>query len=112
MSGCAGSSSEVIEAETALSQRQQELESLQLQRRSLTDQVALSTLSVSFEQESKPGSVAPGGFRGGLIAGRSAHTGTDRSTTTGPDASWSQGRWERRGGASGTRIERAGPSVP
>lgn len=68
----AGSSSEVIEAETALTQRQQELESLQLQRRSLTDQVTLSTLSVSFEQERKPGSVAPGGFRGGLIAGWNA----------------------------------------
>jgi hypothetical protein len=68
----AGSSSEVIEAETALSQRQQELESLQLQRRSLTDQVTLSTLSVSFEQEGKPGSVAPGGFRGGLVKGWNA----------------------------------------
>ena len=78
----AGSSSEVIEAETALSQRQQELESLQLQRRSLTDQVALSTLSVSFEQESKPGSVAPGGFRGGLIAGWNALLDTVEAVVT------------------------------
>ncbi len=78
----AGSSSEVIEAETALSQRQQELESLQLQRRSLTDQVALSTLSVSFEQESKPGSVAPGGFRGGLIAGWNALVDTVEAVVT------------------------------
>jgi hypothetical protein len=78
----AGSSSEVIEAETALSQRQQELESLQLQRRSLTDQVALSTLSVSFEQESKPGSVAPGGFRGWLIAGWNALVDTVEAVVT------------------------------
>jgi hypothetical protein len=78
----AGSSSEVIEAETALTQRQQELESLQLQRRSLTDQVALSTLSVSFEQERKPGSVAPGGFRGGLIAGWNALVDTVEAIVT------------------------------
>lgn len=78
----AGSSSEVIEAETALSQRQQELESLQLQRRSLTDQVTLSTLSVSFEQERKPGSVAPGGFRGGLIAGWNALVDTVEAVVT------------------------------
>jgi hypothetical protein len=78
----AGSSSEVIEAETALSQRQQELESLQLQRRSLTDQVALSTLSVSFEQEGKPGAVAPGGFRGGLIRGWNALIDTVNAIVT------------------------------
>jgi hypothetical protein len=78
----AGSSSEVIEAETALSERQQELESLQLQRRSLTDQVALSTLSVSFEQEGKPGSVAPGGFRGGLIKGWNALIDTVNAVVT------------------------------
>jgi hypothetical protein len=78
----AGSSSEVIEAETALSQRQQELESLQLQRRSLTDQVALSTLSVSFEQEGQPGAVAPGGFRGGLIKGWNALIDTVNAVVT------------------------------
>jgi LPXTG-motif cell wall-anchored protein len=53
-----------------------------LQRRSLTDQVALSTLSVSFEQESKPGSVAPGGFRGGLIAGWNALVDTIEAVVT------------------------------
>jgi hypothetical protein len=86
----AGSSSEVIEAEAALSQRQQELESLLLQRRSLSDQVTLSTLSVSFEQESKPGSVAPGGFRGGLIAGWNALLDTVEAivTATGAVIPW------------------------
>ena len=78
----AGSSSEVIEAESALSQRQQELESLKLQRRSLDDQVALSTLSVSFEQEGKPGAVAPGGFRGGLIQGWNALVDTVNAIVT------------------------------
>jgi hypothetical protein len=78
----AGSSSEVIEAETALSQRQQELESLQLQRRSLTDQVALSTLAVDFEQEGKPGAVAPGGFRGGLVKGWNALIDTVNAVVT------------------------------
>jgi hypothetical protein len=78
----AGSSSEVVDAETALSERQQELESLQLQRRSLNDQVALSTISVAFVQESKPGSVAPGGFRGGLVAGWNALVDTVNAIVT------------------------------
>lgn len=65
----AGSSSEVIEAESALSSRQQELDALVVQRRSLSDQVSLSTINVSFVQEAKPGSVAPGGFLGGLVKG-------------------------------------------
>lgn len=78
----AGSSSQVIEAETALSERQQELDSLQLQRRSLDDQVSLSTLSVSFTQESKPGAVAPGGFRGGLVSGWNALVDTVNAIVT------------------------------
>jgi hypothetical protein len=78
----AGSSSEVVEAESALSARQQELESLLLQRRSLDDQVSLSTLSVSFTQESKPGTVAPGGFRGGLVTGWNALVDTVNAVVT------------------------------
>lgn len=78
----AGSSREVIEAETALSERQQELESLQTERRSLSDQVSLSTIDVSFVQESKPGSVAPGGFRGGLIKGWNALVDTVNAIVT------------------------------
>jgi hypothetical protein len=107
----AGSSSEVIEAETALSQRQQELESLELQRRSLSDQVALSTLSVSFVQEGKPGAVAPGGFRGGLITGWNALIDTVNAIVTAAGAAvpwlgiglvagllwWSVRRARRRG---------------
>jgi hypothetical protein len=78
----AGSSSEVIDAETALSERQQELESLQLQRRSLNDQVALSTISVSFVQRDEPGAVAPGGFRGGLVKGWNALVDTVNAVVT------------------------------
>jgi hypothetical protein len=65
----ASSSSDVIDAEGALSSRQQELDALKVQRRSLSDQVVLSTIDVSFVQETKPGAVAPGGFLGGLVKG-------------------------------------------
>ncbi len=78
----AGSSNEVIEAETALSNRQQELASLELQRRSLSDQVSLSSISVDFVQENKPGSVAPGGFRGGLVHGWNALVATVNAVVT------------------------------
>jgi hypothetical protein len=44
--------------------------------------VALSTLSVSFEQEGKPGAVAPGGFRGGLIKGWNALIDTVNAIVT------------------------------
>lgn len=78
----AGSSSEVIEAESALSSRQQELDALKVQRRSLSDQVSLSTIDVSFVQESKPGAVAPGGFLGGLIKGWNSVVDTVNSVVT------------------------------
>lgn len=78
----AGSSSEVIEAEGALSERQQELDALLVQRRSLSDQVSLSTINVSFVQESKPGAVTPGGFRGGLVKGWNALVDTVNSVVT------------------------------
>jgi len=78
----AGSSSEVIEAESALSQRQQELDSLVVQRRSLSDQVTLSTIDVSFVQETKPGAVAPGGFLGGLVKGWNSVVDTVNSLVT------------------------------
>jgi hypothetical protein len=78
----AGSSSEVIEAESALSSRQQELDALKVQRRSLSDQVTLSTIDVSFVQESKPGAVAPGGFFGGLVKGWNSVIDTVNSVVT------------------------------
>ncbi len=65
----ATSSSDVVSAEGALTQRQEQLESLQAQRKSLTDQVALSTLSVELIQKGSASSVSPGGFKGGLTKG-------------------------------------------
>jgi hypothetical protein len=60
---------QVIAAETALSERQQELESLESERRALTEQVSLSSISVSFLAKDRADSVTPDGFLGGLIRG-------------------------------------------
>ena len=61
----AGSTAALLEAEAALSERQQELESLQSQRALLADQVELSTLSVHLE----PFGVAPAGGPEGFLDG-------------------------------------------
>jgi hypothetical protein len=68
----ADSSNEVVAAEGALTQRQEQLESLQSQRKSLSDQVALSTLHVELIQKGSASSVSPGGFQGGLTKGWNA----------------------------------------
>lgn len=65
----ADTSKEVIAAERALTERQEQLESLQSQQRSLAGQVELSTLSVDLTQAAKADSVEPGGFTGGLRDG-------------------------------------------
>jgi len=65
----AGSSKEVLQAEEALTQRQEQLESLEAQRKGIADQVSLSTLSISLSQQPTAGSVEPGGFTGGLRDG-------------------------------------------
>ena len=65
----ADSSNEVVTAEGALTQRQEQLESLQAQRKSLSNQVALSTLHVELNQKGSASSVSPGGFQGGLTKG-------------------------------------------
>jgi hypothetical protein len=65
----AGTSAEVIKAEAALTQRQEQLESLQAQRKGLADQVSLSTLTIDLSQKAPVGSVEPGGFTGGLRDG-------------------------------------------
>lgn len=72
----AGSSTEVIKAENALTQRQEQLESLQAQRKSVADQVALSTLSIDLSQRPTVDSVEPGGFTGGLRDGWNALVST------------------------------------
>lgn len=67
MSGAA-TTGELIEAEAALSQRQQELDSLRAQLQFLDSQVSYSSIWVSLETESVlPG--GPGNFWEGLVAG-------------------------------------------
>ncbi len=65
----ASSSAQVVRAENALTERQEQLESLQAQRKALSDQVSLSTLHVELVQKGSASSVSPGGFQGGLIKG-------------------------------------------
>ena len=70
------SSGDVIKAEKALTQRQEQLESLQAQRKGITDQVSLSTVTVTLSQQPTAGSVEPGGFTGGLRDGWNALVST------------------------------------
>jgi hypothetical protein len=69
-------SAELIEAESALTQRQEQLESLVAQRKQIEDQVSLSTLTIDLSQTSGPDSVEPGGFTGGLTDGWNAMVST------------------------------------
>lgn len=72
----AGSSNDVIKAEGALTQRQEQLESLQAERKGLADQVSLSTLSIELTPKAQAQSVEPGGFGGGLRDGWNALVST------------------------------------
>lgn len=65
----ATTSRDVISAEKALTDRQSKLESLEAEKRSLSGQVELSTVSVNFSQKASVDSVEPGGFTGGLRDG-------------------------------------------
>jgi hypothetical protein len=69
-------SSELIKAENALTQRQEQLESLDAQRKQIADQVSLSTLSIDLSQKARADSVEPGGFKGGLTDGWNALVST------------------------------------
>ncbi len=70
------SSDELIKAEGALTQRQEQLESLTAQRASISDQVQLSTLSIELAQKAKADGVEPSGFKGGVIDGWNALVST------------------------------------
>lgn len=72
----ADSSNDVIKAEGALTQRQEQLESLEAERKGLADQVSLSTLSIELTQKAQVDSVEPGGFGGGLREGWNALVST------------------------------------
>lgn len=68
----ATSSGELIKAETALTQRQEQLESMTAQRASIADQVQLSSLSIELSEKTQAESVSAGGFKGGVIDGWNA----------------------------------------
>jgi len=61
--------SDLIAAESALSERQALLESYQQQLKMLDDQVAMSTLSVTLVPDVEPVAADPAGFGDGLAAG-------------------------------------------
>ncbi len=65
----AGSLSDLIAAESALTERQAMLESYQQQLESLEGQVQLSTLTVTLTTEPEPVEANPAGFGDGLAAG-------------------------------------------
>lgn len=68
----ADDASDLLEVERSLSERQADLESLQAQRRTVRDQVDLSTLSVELVGRDGAEAVDPGGFLGGLQSGWNA----------------------------------------
>ena len=65
----AGNTADLIEAESALSSRQGELDSLTSQKNYLADQVELSTITVQFSTDDVTPSPGPDNFVDGLIAG-------------------------------------------
>ena len=65
----AGDLSDLIAAETALSDRQATLESYQQQLKSLDSQVEMSTLTVTLSPVVEPVEADPAGFSDGLVAG-------------------------------------------
>ncbi|WP_431801021.1 DUF4349 domain-containing protein [Microbacterium sp. bgisy203] len=65
----ASSTSDVIAAESALSERQAELDSLRQQLTLLDDQVAMSTLTVSLTEPQPAATADPAGFGDGVAAG-------------------------------------------
>jgi hypothetical protein len=65
----------LIQLETAISQRQGELESLQSQRRYLADQVSLSTITLNLISEADAPVDEPDTFLSGLLAGWEAFIG-------------------------------------
>ncbi|CAN5406184.1 hypothetical protein BH09ACT10_BH09ACT10_30290 [soil metagenome] len=65
----AKSSSDLLKAESALTKRQAELESLLSERKGLSDQVALSSFEVELNAKTTPDAVSSGGFSGAFVDG-------------------------------------------
>ncbi|WP_229054954.1 DUF4349 domain-containing protein [Aeromicrobium sp. Leaf350] len=79
----AATTSEVVEAEANLTQRQAELDGLVAQRAALGEQVDLSTIDVSFTATESASSVEPDGFLGGLRTGWNSLVDTVNGLVTG-----------------------------
>lgn len=77
------STADLLGAETALSQRQADLDSLVSQRKGLSDQVALSSIQISISASPTANSPTPSGFRGGVIDGWNAMVSAIDSTVHG-----------------------------
>lgn len=67
--GKAGTVGDLITAESALSQRQADLESYQQQLKALESQVSMSSLTVSLVEKTQTVAADPAGFADGLAAG-------------------------------------------
>ena len=65
----ADSTDALIQIETAMTDRQAELDSLRAQQRQLDDQVSMSTLTVDFQTEPTAPKTGPGDFLAGIVAG-------------------------------------------
>lgn len=64
-----GSVGDLIAAESALSERQAELESYEQQLKSIDEQVAMSTVSINLTEHTTATTADPAGFGDGLLAG-------------------------------------------
>ena len=71
----ATSTENLLAVESALSQRQADLESLQAQKRNLDDQVQLSTVNLSLQSEQSTPKPDPNNFWTGLVVGWNAFVG-------------------------------------
>lgn len=67
--GKSGSVADLIAAESALSERQAQLESYEQQLKHLDEQVALSTISIQLTEQATAAEADPAGFGDGLLAG-------------------------------------------
>lgn len=67
--GKSGSVADLIAAESALNERQAQLESYEQQLKQLDEQVALSTISIQLTEKTTAAEADPAGFGDGLLAG-------------------------------------------
>lgn len=73
--GTASETSDLIELESAIAERQTELEGLEAQARALSDQVAMSTITLNLMSEYVPVKTAPDDFGEALLIGWNGFVG-------------------------------------